>query len=113
MSLLQLQQSSNWMLLLLITKFNLLHLYFTICLEHMKNQISRWFFTLLHANQQAPRALTIFTPDTDVLILALTYSPEFPANSFVNLLASNRCELHVHKLYDALGEDAYEDAYDM
>ena len=45
---------------------------------------------------------TIFTPDTDVQTLALTYSLGFPANTFVNLLGSNRRELHVHKLCDAL-----------
>ena len=58
----------------------------------------------LYASPQAPRSLTIFTSDTDVLILALAYSPGFPAKTSVTLLGSNRCELHVHKLYYALRE---------
>ena len=44
----------------------------------------------VYASQQAPRSLTIFRPDTYVLILALTYSPGFLPDTFVNLLGSNR-----------------------
>ena len=59
----------------------------------------------IFATKQGDTSLRIFTPDTDVLVLAVNYFSRFPINTCVNLLGMHSREIPLHKLFNSLGRN--------
>ena len=59
----------------------------------------------IFATKQGATSLRIFTPDIDVLVLAVNYFLRFPINTCVNLLGMHPREIPLYKLFNSLGRN--------